>query len=436
MKGLKSKLNRRGFLSLTAKTAALTLATPDLAQALGAVSAKPTGALSILQCATTNTTAQFTVDIQKDIKIKIQAVDELGQIHAPVKHSSTIREYSKYRVDKAIFTNLSLNRIYKLQIINDLGEMLDHRVFRTLDLEMNNPRIAFLSCMRVTASSIDEMWQGIPANSPDMLVFLGDNVYGNHSGKAGPDVLWERYFETRARIPFYHFYELTPVIATWDDHDFGDNNAEGDYPHKEDSLETFRAFYGQDEGYSEHLISGPGNAMIFSAFHQHFALFDGRTNRSTKQKIMFGQNQLEWFYNHRPQDERPIWLIMGSQFFGAYTKKESYEGCAKEEFNQFLAELKKWPNPVCFVAGDKHYSEIMDIEPEILGYSSFELTSSSMHSLTRPYSRSNPRRRSIHRHKNFMLLDIQNTKSGFEAQLKVIGKAAKIEHKDSVFVRR
>jgi len=285
-----------------------------------------------------------------------------------------------------------------------------------------------MSCMRYTSNRVNKMWAGVPVHKPDLLLFLGDNVYGDRKGTPSPELLWRRHIDTRQTLPFYHNYELIPVVAIWDDHDFGKNNSEGDYEHAADSALTFNAFFPQEAGYSDNVLRGPGISTLFRAFNTEFAFLDGRTFRHTASQTMMGDEQLDWYLNNKTSMHN--WILSGSQFFGGYRQKESYDIIAPNEFRNLILESKR-TGTISFAAGDVHYSEIMDIDESDLNLKSVELTSSSMHSITRPFSKKNPRRRYSLFRQNWMLLTM-NTKNGLDAKVQIIQKRGKIKHTDHI----
>src|SRR5690606_1447406 len=109
---------------------------------------------------------------------------------------------------------------------------------------------------------------------------------------------------------------------------------------------------------------------------------------------MFSDEQVSWMKGLRLAKQS--FLMTGSQFFGAYLKKDSFEGTYPQAFKNFLVQLGQMPSRFVLASGDIHFSEVMKIESEALGYETYEITSSSIHSLTMPGSHvirpRNPRR--------------------------------------------
>ncbi|MDX2235463.1 MAG: alkaline phosphatase D family protein [Hyphomonadaceae bacterium] len=99
-------------------------------------------------------------------------------------------------------------------------------------------RLAFGSCARQTKDQ--PIWEAVLAARPELFVFLGDNVYGD---TRDPAVLRDKYAMLAAKPGFRKLKETTPLLAIWDDHDFGRNDAGGDFPMKHESRAAFCDFW-------------------------------------------------------------------------------------------------------------------------------------------------------------------------------------------------
>ena len=89
-------------------------------------------------------------------------------------------------------------------------------------------RIAFGSCAE--QNSPQAIWDAVLNSNPDVFVFLGDNVYGDTED---PVVLRGAYEMLGANEGYQQLLKQAEVIATWDDHDYGENDAGREYPIKE-----------------------------------------------------------------------------------------------------------------------------------------------------------------------------------------------------------
>ncbi len=364
---------------------------------------------SIMQGMTDETSAQFSLLLPKTIKWEFEVLRNDGaKTQLDFTTGVASRPYSSFAAFKLTVEGLELGHTYILQIKDEAGRMQDEREFMALDLSPRPVRIGMLSCI-LDLFHRDDIWEQLARQNPEIVMFLGDNVYADRTSlinksPADEKQLWERYVLTRNRVAFYFQRKLVPVLATWDDHDFGADNAKADYRYKDESRVIFETFFAQNPRPA--LLGGPGIAKRFSAFGADFFFMDGRTFRGPEGGRMFGESQESWLLKN--VNPRPSMILNGSVFFGAYTGGESYEGSYAEDFAPFLKKLSRTQGLFSFVSGDVHFSEVMDIEAEKLGYPTVELVTSSMHSYTFPghqYRFTNWRRRMTTGSHNFVIFD-------------------------------
>lgn len=99
-------------------------------------------------------------------------------------------------------------------------------------------RIAFGSCAK--SDKPQPIWDAVLAAQPDLFIFLGDNVYLD---TRDPEVMRLKYAELGAQPGYRRLKASVPILATWDDHDYGENDAGFDYPMKEESRRQFLDFF-------------------------------------------------------------------------------------------------------------------------------------------------------------------------------------------------
>ena len=66
------------------------------------------------------------------------------------------------------------------------------------------------------------MWNPINQEHPNLWVWLGDNIYGDSDDMA---VLKAKYDLQLQQEGYQKLRAQTPIIGTWDDHDYGRNDA-------------------------------------------------------------------------------------------------------------------------------------------------------------------------------------------------------------------
>ena len=104
--------------------------------------------------------------------------------------------------------------------------------------------IAFGGCLR--------QWDAVPildtisTLKPDAFIFTGDNVYtdtGLYRFKSEPGRIAKAYRQLAGIAEYQRLKDSTRLFATWDDHDYGRNNAGAEYRWKDESKRQFMSFF-------------------------------------------------------------------------------------------------------------------------------------------------------------------------------------------------
>ena len=99
-------------------------------------------------------------------------------------------------------------------------------------------KIAFGSCGKQTHPL--PIFDEVIKQNPNLFIFLGDNIYGDTNDM---DILRKKYQQLGTKESYKRLIENAEVLATWDDHDYGQNDAGKHYPHKVESKEIFLEFF-------------------------------------------------------------------------------------------------------------------------------------------------------------------------------------------------
>ena len=269
-------------------------------------------------------------------------------------------------------------------------------------------RIGFGSC--ANEGKAQPIWDAIDAHHCDLFVFLGDNIYGDTRDMA---VLSAKYAQFAAQPGFARLRATTPVAAVWDDHDFGEDDAGGDYPMKEETRRMFLDFWDEparsprrdrDGVYAAYVFGPPGKRV-------QLILPDLRYNRTPLLKLdlagveyktwaraklaaglpmpgpyarnpdlkatMLGERQWQWLER---QFEVPAEVrLFGSslQVLADFTGWEAWANFPHDQ--QRLIDLirRKNANGVVFLSGDSHYAELSKLDVNV-PYTLWDLTSSGL----------------------------------------------------------
>jgi phosphodiesterase/alkaline phosphatase D-like protein len=434
------KIKRRQFLKLSLAQSALAISTSKKAIAFETDEDSSFRFIqrqtpSVLQGATDESSTQFSVVYKNGTSLKAIVVDSSNKTYEPIKTETHNFNEELPKVHKFYFSDLESKTNYTLKLLNaDNNEILDERDFQCLDLNKTDLKFAFGSCMEDTRHD-PEIWEDLVKQEPDLMFFIGDSVYADRDGfgqfsVADPKRLWERFCRARQTLEIYFSKKLIPCLATWDDHDFGFNDADStEYPYVEESKRNFECFYAQDDKHLTNLIKGPG---ISSALHfgSHlFILMDNRTFRlpkgSSDRYAHWGDEQEKWLHELIQSHDGTSWIMNGSQMFPSMPFKESFSRDHRENFRAFVSEAKKASSRLVFCSGDVHFSEVTEIDESNFGYKTYELTSSSIHSRgTPPWIVPNLNRLTSAGKRNYILVSTEAQKN---SELRVVSRSAQNE---------
>ncbi|MFO0175869.1 MAG: alkaline phosphatase D family protein, partial [Planctomyces sp.] len=229
-----------------------------------------------------------------------------------------------------------------------------------------------------------------------LFIFLGDNIYADTDD---PEVMRQKYKLLSANKGFKKLIKTTPVIATWDDHDYGENDAGREYPFKRESKDIFLKFWNEPavsprrehEGiYTCYRFGEPGSGRSLQII-----LLDTRTFRDPlfkspqgswkndylpdldPQKTLLGDQQWAWLKERllEPADLR----IIGSsiQFAHEHNGWESWTNLPRELLRMVDLIRQTRASGVLFISGDVHWGELSRLQAPNC-YPLYDLTASGL----------------------------------------------------------
>lgn len=260
-------------------------------------------------------------------------------------------------------------------------------------------RIAFGSCG--SQEHPLPIFDDVVKHRPDVFVFLGDNIYGDTDDMA---VLKQKYQQLGDKPTYQNLKRNTEILATWDDHDYGRNDAGKHYPHKAASKEVFMEFFEEPGDSTRYYHEGIYHAEYRRVGDKtvQIILLDGRTFRddlleygdqkdrpkrffynldytphTDPAKTLLGEAQWEWLENEllEPADFRVI--ATGTQFGIEYNGYEAWANFPheRERFVQLIRQTRA--NHLVFISGDVHYAEISKFE-HLDSYPLYDFTASGL----------------------------------------------------------
>lgn len=259
-------------------------------------------------------------------------------------------------------------------------------------------KIAFGSCGE--QQKPQPVLERVVEQQPDLFVYLGDNIY---SDTYSLDTLKKNYQILADRPEFKKLKAEVPIIATWDDHDYGWNDSGRHYPLKNESKEVFLNFFGvADETVKNHEgiyhtvekeVAGKKIQFIMldlRTFRDKLLKYNGNRQGqkgyeyeleyspyTTSDSTMLGEVQWKWF-EEKLKEPADLRIIGSSTQFGV--THNGYEAWANFPHEQKrLVDLIKSTkaNGVLFISGDVHYAEISRLNVEG-GYPLYDVTASGI----------------------------------------------------------
>ena len=268
---------------------------------------------------------------------------------------------------------------------------------REVDPAVTVGRIAAGSCIR--QDKPQPVWRAVAEFAPDVLLMLGDNIYGDTEDMA---VLREKYGTLAADPGFADLRRRVPVVAVWDDHDYGANDAGREYPQRRASQQVFLDFFGvaadsplrTREGIYRTLVVGPPGRRV------QFICLDTRYHRSPLATIprlqrvlgegpykptddpaatVLGVEQWRWLAGVLAEPAEVRIVLSSIQVAATEHHWEQWGNFPAERARLFRTLRESGAAGVVVVSGDRHAAEISRVAPgpDTLAYPLYDLTASS-----------------------------------------------------------
>jgi alkaline phosphatase D len=271
---------------------------------------------------------------------------------------------------------------------------------RAVELDPDRPirRIVAGSCIRQDRPQ--PIWKAVADFAPDVLLLLGDNVYGDTEDMA---VLREKYGRLAANDGFAAVRAKTPLVAVWDDHDYGANDAGREYPRRRESQQAFLDFCGvaadaplrKQAGIYRALTVGPPGRRV------QFICLDTRYHRSAlatlplaqrikgkghytptddPQQAVLGEEQWTWLAAVLREPAEVRIVLSSIQVAATEHHHEHWGNFPRERARLFATFRDSAARGLVVVSGDRHSAEISRVPAgdDALAYPLYDLTASSL----------------------------------------------------------
>jgi alkaline phosphatase D len=259
-------------------------------------------------------------------------------------------------------------------------------------------RIAFGSCCR--QDKPQPIWDTIADSKPSLFLFIGDNIYGDSDDI---NVLRTKWNMLLAQPGFQKLKQTCPVWATWDDHDYGRNDGGAEFPIKRESQQLFLDVFNEPQDSPRRRQAGVYDAKIVGPVGQRvqIILLDTRYNRSplklgpkvadvtegirgiyapdsSADKTLLGETQWKWLAEQLAKPAEVRIIASSIQVIPDDHLWEKWGNFPLERERLFKLIASSGAKGVVLLSGDRHLAEISRIDRADIGYSLFDVTSSSL----------------------------------------------------------
>jgi alkaline phosphatase D len=241
----------------------------------------------------------------------------------------------------------------------------------------------------------------ITAHQPDLFIYLGDNIYADTYSMCK---MKRKYRKLSKNKDFRLFREKTPIIATWDDHDYGQDDIGRHYTKKEQSKKIFLHFFKEPKNSERRKHAGIYTSYMYPLAGKmvQIILLDTRTFRDDllpydgslkgdsthayamdyspyvlEDSTLLGAEQWRWLEGELRKEAAIRIIGSSTQFATEYNGYETWANFPHEQKRMLQLVQAAQANGVFFISGDVHYSEFSLLENPYT-YPIYDLTASGL----------------------------------------------------------
>lgn len=258
--------------------------------------------------------------------------------------------------------------------------------------------IAFGSCN--TAEDAIPILETVASEQHDLFMYIGDNVYGDaRSFDATLPELREAYHMLADRPEFQALRAALPMLATWDDHDYGMNDMGRDFAFKGFAQTLFLDFWRAPADDARRRRPGIYEARTFGpeGRRTQIIMLDTRYFRSgltptdergatgkeryipsaDPDQTMLGEAQWAWLEEQLSQPADLRLVVSSIQVHADGHGWEAWRTMPLERTRLYDLIGETGANGVVLVSGDRHSSGLY-VRDDVAPYPLYEITSSAL----------------------------------------------------------
>jgi alkaline phosphatase D len=255
-------------------------------------------------------------------------------------------------------------------------------------------QIAFGSCTRQMQDA--PLLNTIVSAKPDLFLMLGDTVYPDINDEATALIepwpseetlprIRQVYAQMAAKPEYRNLKNSVPMLAVWDDHDYGINDGSGDFIYKDESQQLFLDFFDEPADSQRRKTPGIYDVKTYGPQGQRVQviLLDTRyfrtpptpDTRSEAEKkalniagryaasddpdaTVLGETQWRWLEEQLRQPAELRLLVSSYPLVPTELGRDAWGNFPRERQRLFDLIKTTKANGVIVLSGDVHFSEI------------------------------------------------------------------------------
>ena len=264
-------------------------------------------------------------------------------------------------------------------------------------------RIAFGSCAFQWVEQ--PIWKAVVATEPDLWLFLGDAIYGDFDGEkvvsVTPESLQAEWQKLADHRDWQYLTANVPVMAVWDNHDYGHHSAGEEFPLRAESQRLFLDFFGEEMGSSRRESPGIHDARVLGPVGRRVQIIlldtryfkgapvladrpegaEGSLGKYAPNEdptvTLLGEEQWRWLEAQLREPAELRLIASSTQIVADWKGMDEWGNYPHERRKLFGLIAQTGAEGVLFLSGNVHFSEVSQTEEgpyPLIDFSSSGLT--------------------------------------------------------------